>query len=171
MCGFIGGTDSAWDYAAALATLAHRGPDASRLDLDGEVKVGFRRLSIIDLAETANQPMYTSGRDRWIVFNGEIYGFKRLRRELEALGHKFHTSSDTEVVLNAFVEWGDDFVSHLDGMFGIVIPVGTFYGTQWQLWIATGGIVALILIPWSLLDLYRINREDWQDITIEGATP
>ena len=55
------------------------------------------------------------------------------------------------------------------GMFGIVIPVGTFYGTQWQLWIATGGIVALILIPWSLLDLYRINREHWQDITIEGT--
>ena len=54
------------------------------------------------------------------------------------------------------------------GMVGIVIPVGTFYGTQWQLWIATGGIVALILIPWSLLDLYRINREDWQDTTMEG---
>ncbi len=56
------------------------------------------------------------------------------------------------------------------GMFGIVIPVGTFYGTQWQLWIVTGGLVALILIPWSLLDLYRIHREDWQNITIEGAT-
>jgi hypothetical protein len=56
------------------------------------------------------------------------------------------------------------------GMFGIVIPIGTFYGTQWQLWIATGGIVALILIPWSLLDLYRINREDWQDTTFEGAS-
>ena len=57
------------------------------------------------------------------------------------------------------------------GMFGIVIPVGTFYGTQWQLWIMTGGLVALILIPWSLLDLFRIHREQWQDITIEGATP
>ncbi|MDH3948897.1 MAG: hypothetical protein OEU74_08040 [Gammaproteobacteria bacterium] len=56
------------------------------------------------------------------------------------------------------------------GMFGIVIPVGTFYGTQWQLWIATGGLIALILIPWSLLDLFRIQREQWQDITIEGAT-
>lgn len=55
------------------------------------------------------------------------------------------------------------------GMFGIVIPVGTFYGNQWQLWIATGGVVALILIPWSLLDLYRIYRENWQDITIEGT--
>ncbi len=56
------------------------------------------------------------------------------------------------------------------GMFGIVIPVGTFYGTQWQLWIATGGLVALILIPWSLLDLWRIQREQWQDITIEGVS-
>ena len=56
------------------------------------------------------------------------------------------------------------------GMFGIVIPVGTFYGTQWQLWIVTGGVVALILIPWSLLDLFRIQREHWQDITIEEAT-
>lgn len=54
------------------------------------------------------------------------------------------------------------------GMFGIVIPVATFYGTQWQLWIATGGIVALILVPWSLIDLYRINCEDWQDTTMEG---
>ena len=56
------------------------------------------------------------------------------------------------------------------GMFGIVIPVGTFYGTQWQLWIVTGGVVALILIPWSLLDLFRIQREHWQDITLEEAT-
>ena len=56
------------------------------------------------------------------------------------------------------------------GMFGIVIPVGTFYGTQWQLWIVTGGLVALIIIPWSLLDLFRIQREQWQDITIEEAT-
>ena len=56
------------------------------------------------------------------------------------------------------------------GMFGIVIPVGTFFGTQWQLWIVTGGVVALILIPWSLLDLFRIQREPWQDITIEEAT-
>lgn len=57
------------------------------------------------------------------------------------------------------------------GMFGIVIPVGTFYGTQWQLWIVTGGLVALIIIPWSLLDLFRIQREQWQDVTIEEATP
>lgn len=57
------------------------------------------------------------------------------------------------------------------GMFGIVIPVGTFYGTQWQLWIITGGIVGLILIPWSILDLIRINREDWQGMDIEVNLP
>lgn len=53
------------------------------------------------------------------------------------------------------------------GMFGIVIPVGTFFGAHWQLWIMTGGIVALILIPWSMWDLLRIRRDDWQDIDIE----
>lgn len=53
------------------------------------------------------------------------------------------------------------------GMFGIVIPVGTFFGTNWQLWILTGGIVALVLIPWSVWDLWRINRDDWQDTQFE----
>lgn len=56
------------------------------------------------------------------------------------------------------------------GMFGIVIPVGTFFGTNWQLWILTGGIVALVLIPWSLWDLWRINHDDWQDMEI-GRSP
>ena len=57
------------------------------------------------------------------------------------------------------------------GAFGIVIPVGTFFGTQWQLWIITGGIVALILIPWSIWDLHRIQLETWQDTYGEGETP
>ncbi len=60
MCGFVGGTGTAWDYPAALETIAHRGPDASKLHLDGVVKVGFRRLSIIDLGDEANQPMFAS---------------------------------------------------------------------------------------------------------------
>jgi len=121
MCGFIGGTDSSWDYAGALATLAHRGPDASRLHVDGAVKVGFRRLSIIDLADEANQPMFAADGRNWIVFNGEIYGFQRLRRDLERRGHAFRTQSDTEVVLNAYSEWGDSFVDHIDGMFAIAL--------------------------------------------------
>jgi len=121
MCGFVGGNDPAWDYPAALATLAHRGPDASCLSLDGPVRVGFRRLSIIDLAPEANQPMFTADGASWLVFNGEIYGFERVRRELERRGHAFRTHSDTEVVLNAYFEWGESFVEHVDGMFAIAL--------------------------------------------------
>lgn len=119
MCGFAGGTDPQWNYTAALHSIAHRGPDASNLHLSGLVKVGFRRLSIIDLAEEANQPMFDG--DTWLVFNGEIYGFRELRQELEKLGHRFHTHSDTEVVLRAYLEWGDAFIDHIDGMFAVVI--------------------------------------------------
>jgi len=121
VCGFIGGTDPDWHYEPALAALAHRGPDASRILLDGVVKVGFRRLSIIDLGEEANQPMLTVDGRSWIVFNGEIYGYQRLRRDLEQRGHRFRTTSDTEVLLNAYLEWGDTFIDHVDGMFAIAI--------------------------------------------------
>ena len=121
MCGFIGGTDPDWHYEPALDALAHRGPDASRLLLDGVVKVGFRRLSIIDLGEEANQPMQTPDGRSWIVFNGEIYGYQRLRQELEQRGHRFRTTSDTEVLLNAYLEWGDEFIDHVDGMFAIAL--------------------------------------------------
>jgi asparagine synthase (glutamine-hydrolysing) len=121
VCGFFGGTDPSWDYAAALRAIAHRGPDASDLHLASPVSVGFQRLAIIDLAPEANQPMFAADGVSWMVFNGEIYGFRRLRRELEKRDHLFRTSSDTEVALNAYLEWGDDFVEHLDGMFAIVV--------------------------------------------------
>ncbi|MGH8222851.1 MAG: asparagine synthase (glutamine-hydrolyzing) [Woeseiaceae bacterium] len=119
MCGFVGGTDPLWNYSAALASIRHRGPDASRLHLDDAVKVGFRRLSIIDLAEDANQPMFHDG--SWVVFNGEIYGYRELRTDLERLGARFRTQSDTEVLLHAYLHWGDVFIDHIDGMFAIVI--------------------------------------------------
>ena len=119
VCGFLGGTNPAWDFAAALDTIVHRGPDDYGLHLEGAVKTGFRRLSIIDLAVEANQPMFAG--DSWIVFNGEIYGFLELRRELEKAGHKFRTHSDTEVLLHAYLEWGEEFVEHVDGMFAIAI--------------------------------------------------
>jgi asparagine synthase (glutamine-hydrolysing) len=121
MCGFVGGTDPGWDYSAALSSIAHRGPDDSKLHLAGPVRVGFRRLSIIDLDESASQPMFAEDGDSWLVFNGEIYGFLRLRRELERRGRSFRTHSDTEVILHAYFEWGEDFIHHLDGMFAIVI--------------------------------------------------
>lgn len=121
MCGFVGGTDPSWNYAAALASIEHRGPDDGRLHLDGPVHVGFRRLAIIDLDAAAGQPMFADDGRTWIVFNGEIYGFLALRKELENRGRRFRTNSDTEVILQAFAEWGDAFVDHIDGMFAIAI--------------------------------------------------
>jgi asparagine synthase (glutamine-hydrolysing) len=121
VCGFIGGTEASWNYRTALQSIAHRGPDASKLHLKGPVKVGFRRLSIIDLSEEANQPMFAADGETWLVFNGEIYGYRTVRKALERCGRCFRTKSDTEVVLNAYLQWGDEFVEHVDGMFAIVI--------------------------------------------------
>jgi len=121
VCGFVGGTDPSWDYRAALESIAHRGPDSSKLHLEAPVRVGFRRLSIIDLGEEANQPMFASDGATWLAFNGEIYGFRSVRQNLEKRGHVFRTRSDTEVVLNSYLEWGDEFVDHIDGMFAIAI--------------------------------------------------
>jgi asparagine synthase (glutamine-hydrolysing) len=121
MCGFVGGTDPSWDYTAALASIEHRGPDDGRQHLEGPVRVGFRRLSIIDLDAAAMQPMFADDGQTWIVFNGEIYGFQALRGELKRLGHAFRTRSDTEVLLNAYLEWGDGFIDHVDGMFAVAL--------------------------------------------------
>ena len=79
MCGFVGGTNPAWNYAAGLTSIAHRGPDAEQLVQSSPFYVGFRRLSIIDLRDVANQPMFADDGESWIVFNGEIYGYKALR--------------------------------------------------------------------------------------------
>ena len=121
MCGFVGGTDPNWNYAAALAAIAHRGPDSSELRLVAPVRVGFRRLSIIDLSPSANQPMTAPDGATWIVFNGEIYGYRELRSDLAKRGHVFRTDSDTEVALHAYLEWGAEFIDRIDGMFAIVI--------------------------------------------------
>ncbi len=121
LCGFVGGTEPLWNYSAAVESIAHRGPDSSRLHLDGAIKVGFRRLSIIDLAEEADQPMFASNGASWLVFNGEIYDFMSVRRSLEKRGYFFRTQSDTEVVLNSYLEWGDEFIEQLEGMFAIAI--------------------------------------------------
>src|ERR1043165_4689060 len=95
-----------------LTQRAPRAPAASALHLDGPIRVGFRRLSIIDLSAAANQPMFAPDGATWLVFNGEIYGYQALRTELRKRGHEFRTDSDTEVVLNAYLEWNDEFVEH-----------------------------------------------------------
>ena len=98
---------------------AHRGPDGegSWYHPDGYVGLGHRRLSVIDIDHGA-QPM-TDGNGRWLVFNGEIYNYRELRKELGA--HRFRTHSDTEVILHAYDRWGDDFPNHLEGMFSIAL--------------------------------------------------
>jgi asparagine synthase (glutamine-hydrolysing) len=121
VCGFVGGTETEWRYEAALEAIRHRGPDAGGLELGGSINVGFRRLSVIDLADAANQPFFAADGETWIVFNGEIYGFRRLRLQLEKSGRVFRTESDTEVLLAAYLEWGEAFIDRIDGMFAIVL--------------------------------------------------
>ncbi len=101
-------------------SVAHRGPDDEGFFIAGPVGLGFRRLSIIDLAG-GHQPMSNSEGNVWIIFNGEIYNYKELRAELQSKGHQFRTNSDTEVILHGYEEWGADVFNHLNGMFGLAV--------------------------------------------------
>ena len=101
-------------------SIAHRGPDDEGYFIAGPLGLGFRRLSIIDLAG-GHQPMSDAEETVWVMFNGEIYNFKELRAELEECGHRFRTNSDTEVIVHGYKEWGADVLNHLNGMFGLAI--------------------------------------------------
>lgn len=127
MCGITGIVHL--DGAPASATLlrrmtdsiAHRGPDGEGHYLDGAVGLGHRRLAIIDLSDAGRQPMQTEDGRYFISYNGEIYNFQELRIELQSLGHRFSSKTDSEVALKAFAEWGLDAVSRLNGMFAFAI--------------------------------------------------
>src|SRR5882672_7632386 len=97
--------------------MSHRGPDGRGAYVRGCAGLGHRRLSIIDLAGGA-QPMCNEDGTVWVVFNGEIYNFAAVRRELESHGHSFKSSSDTEVIVHAYEQWGEQAVQRLQGMFG-----------------------------------------------------
>ncbi len=101
-------------------TLVHRGPDDEGFYVSGPLGFGFRRLSIIDL-KSGHQPMSDREKSVWVVFNGEIYNFPELKKELESNGHVFHTKSDTEVIVHGYKQWGEDVFNHLNGMFGLAI--------------------------------------------------
>ncbi len=101
-------------------SIAHRGPDDEGYLSSGPVGLGFRRLSIIDLAG-GHQPMSDVDEEVSVVFNGEIYNFKELRAELQQRGHQFRTRSDTEVIVNGYKEWGTNIFGRLNGMFGLAI--------------------------------------------------
>jgi asparagine synthase (glutamine-hydrolysing) len=98
--------------------IRHRGPDDEGVHTEAGVGLGMRRLSIIDLS-TGHQPIHNEDQTVWVVFNGEIYNYRQLRRELEAAGHRFYTSSDTETIVHAYEEWGTGAFERLRGMFGI----------------------------------------------------
>src|SRR6267143_2389654 len=101
-------------------SIRHRGPDDEGYFFDGPVGLGFRRLSIIDLAG-GHQPMSDAEESVWVILNGEIYNFKELRAELEKRGYQFRTNSDTEVIIHGYKEWGTQVFDHLNGMFGLAI--------------------------------------------------
>lgn len=127
MCGicgqfnFAGGPPVSRPVLERMAgAIAHRGPDDEGYHLDGPLGLGFRRLSIIDLAG-GHQPMADAAESVWVVFNGEIYNFQELRSELEAHGHVFRTRSDTEVIVHGYKQWGDGVLNRLNGMFGLAV--------------------------------------------------
>jgi len=127
MCGVAGiihlnGEPVSQDILKGMTdAIAHRGPDGEGHWIEGNVGLGHRRLAIIDLSPNASQPMI-SGDDRYIFsYNGEIYNFRELRAELHAVGYKFRSESDTEVVLNALAHWGTAALERLNGMFAFAL--------------------------------------------------
>ena len=128
MCGIVGiaatepVADRHW-VAVGRDAMTHRGPDdvGEWWAPDGRVGFGHRRLAIVDLSPRGHQPMLDPKSGTSIVFNGEIYNFKELRADLAARGHAFLSDSDTEVILAAYLEWGDDCLAHLNGMFALAL--------------------------------------------------
>src|SRR5664280_2377928 len=99
----------------------HRGPDDDGVFLEDTVGFGFVRLSILDLSTAGHQPMFSYDNRYVMVFNGEIYNYIELRDELRNKGHVFHSGTDTEVILAAYMEWGEDCLDRLNGMWAFVI--------------------------------------------------
>ena len=127
MCGIAGIVSSSPNSPAdreavrrMCDTLVHRGPDGAGYLAEGPAAIGMRRLAIIDVAG-GDQPVYSEDHDVAVVQNGEIYNYLELRQELEALGHRFRTQSDTEVLVHGYEAWGDDLVQHLNGMWAFAI--------------------------------------------------
>ena len=127
MCGFVGYVNATEDtnenqkiIKAMADRIVHRGPDQDDYYVDGGVSLGFRRLSIIDLAG-GSQPILNEDGTKVLVFNCEIYNYQPLREELLLKGHTFKTETDSEVLLHGYEEWGKDLLMRLRGMFAFVI--------------------------------------------------
>jgi len=123
MCGIAGVFGKAsLEVATAMSdAIAHRGPDDSGHFFEDHVAFGHRRLSIIDVSACGHQPMSYAGGRYHLIYNGEIYNFAEIRKELETFGHRFQSHSDSEVILASYAQWGDASVSRLRGMFAFAI--------------------------------------------------
>ena len=138
MCGIVGvlaldGLADRYLVQRMSLTLRHRGPDADGLYTQGAVGLGFRRLSILDLTPAGDQPMRSADHRLALVFNGEIFNYVELRRELLALGHHFRSTGDTEVLLHAYAQWGRDCLPRLNGMWAFLIHdsrTGNIFGSR-----------------------------------------
>lgn len=121
IAGFMGQVENRADVIRNMTeVITHRGPDSDGFFTDDNISMGFRRLSIIDLG-SGHQPIYNEDKSLVLTFNGEIYNYKDLRKELIAKGHKFYTDTDSEVLVHGFEEWKEDMLPKLRGMFGFAI--------------------------------------------------
>lgn len=125
MCGFtgfVGETDNREQVLENMMnTIIHRGPDSSGSFIDEDAALGFRRLSIIDIGESGDQPLYNEDKTLVLTFNGEIYNYPELREELVEAGHVFTTHTDSETLIHGYEEWGEKLVDRLRGMYSFVI--------------------------------------------------
>lgn len=177
MCGILLAVGEPFrsDFAAALATLRTRGPDARETLAHGDALLGHARLAVIDLAG-GRQPMVAPGGRLAMVFNGEIYNFAALRRDLETAGYTFATRSDSEVLLTGYRHWGEAILERLDGMFAFVIhdrADGSIFlardrlGIKPLFWGEHGGglVVASTLAPFFALSAFpkKLDAEGLRD--------
>ncbi|WP_027398736.1 asparagine synthase (glutamine-hydrolyzing) [Anaerovorax odorimutans] len=127
MCGFVGFIDKIQKNEKEnimknmLETIVHRGPDSEGIYADNDAALGFRRLSIIDLSDAGTQPFYNEDKTLALVFNGEIYNFQSIRKDLIEKGHVFTSNTDTEVLVHGYEEYGKNLLQKLRGMFAFAI--------------------------------------------------
>ena len=125
MCGFVGFVGEVEDREQVLTnmmnTIVHRGPDSEGKYVDEDAALGFRRLSIIDLSAVGDQPLYNEDRTLVLTFNGEIYNYQELRKELVEAGHVFTSNTDSETLIHGYEQWGEKLVDRLRGMYAFVI--------------------------------------------------
>ncbi len=125
MCGFVGFTNKIDNSNKVLGQMMdkiiHRGPDAEGKYIDEQIALGFRRLSIIDISDSGNQPIFNEDKSKVLLFNGEIYNYQSIRQELVDKGHTFTTHTDSEVLLHGYEEFGEKLLDKVRGMFAFVI--------------------------------------------------